>query len=133
MDGDPMSTPIKRIVTEAAPRAFGHYAQATEAAGVVYVSGQLAAQADGTSLADEPFEIQARQALANIIAIVEGAGLGRDRIAKVTAYLVGVDHWAAFNAIYAEVLGEHRPARAVVPVPELHHGYLIELEAIAVR
>src|SRR5689334_10302312 len=79
MDGDLMSNPIKRIVTEAAPQAFGHYAQATEAAGVVYVSGQLAARADGASLADEPFEIQARQALANIIGIVEGAGLGRDR------------------------------------------------------
>ena len=99
----------------------------------MYVSGQLAARADGVPLADQPFEVQARQALANIIAIVEGAGLRRDRIAKVTAYLVGVEYWPAFNAIYAEVLGDHRPARAVVPVPALHHGYLIELEAIAVR
>jgi 2-iminobutanoate/2-iminopropanoate deaminase len=90
-------------------------------------------RADGASLADQPFEVQARQALANVIAIVEGAGLGCDRIAKVTAYLVGVEHWPTFNAIYAEVLGNHRPARAVVPVPALHHGYLIELEAIAVR
>jgi len=133
MDGDLMSNSIKTITTEAAPQPFGHYAQATEAAGVVYVSGQLAARADGTSLAEQPFEVQARQALANIIAIVEGAGLGRDRIAKVTAYLVGVEYWPAFNAIYAEVLEKHRPARAVVPVPALHHGYLIELEAIAVR
>lgn len=128
-----MSSPIRSIVTEAAPQAFGHYVQATEAAGVVYVSGQLAARPDGASLADQPFEVQVRQALANIIAIVEGAGLGRDRIAKVTAYLVGVEHWPAFNAVYAEVFGSHRPARAVVPVPALHHGYLIELEAIAVR
>jgi reactive intermediate/imine deaminase len=128
-----MSMPIKAILTEAAPQPFGHYAQATEAAGVLYVSGQLAARAAGAPLVDQPFEIQARQALANIIAIVEGAGLGRDRIAKVTAYLVGVEHWPAFNAIYAEFLGTHRPARAVVPVPALHHGYLIELEAIAVR
>jgi 2-iminobutanoate/2-iminopropanoate deaminase len=133
MDGDLMSMPIKAIATEAAPQPFGHYVQATEAGGVVYVSGQLAARADGASLADQPFEVQARQALANVIAIVEGAGLGRDRIAKVTVYLVGVEHWPAFNAIYAEVMGNHRPARAVVPVPALHHGYLIELEAIAVR
>jgi 2-iminobutanoate/2-iminopropanoate deaminase len=128
-----MSNSIIAIETERAPRPLGHYVQATEAAGVVFVSGQLAARADGESLAGQPFETQARQALANIIAIVEGAGLGRDRIAKVTAYLVGVEHWPAFNAIYAEVLGNHRPARAVVPVPALHHGYLIELEAIAVR
>lgn len=128
-----MSNPIKTIATAAAPQPFGHYAQATEVAGVVYVSGQLAASADGASLADQPFDIQARQALANIIGIVEGSGLGRDRIAKVNAYLVGVEYWPAFNAIYAEVFGSYRPARAVVPVPELHHGYLIELEAIAVR
>jgi 2-iminobutanoate/2-iminopropanoate deaminase len=128
-----MSNSIIAIDTERAPRPLGHYVQATEAGGTVFVSGQLAARADGESLADQPFETQARQALANIIAIVEGAGLGRDRIAKVTAYLVGVEHWPAFNAIYAEAMGDHRAARAVVPVPALHHGYLIELEAIAVR
>ena len=99
----------------------------------MYVSGQLAAGIDGSSLADQPFEVQARQALANVIGIVEGAGLGRDRIAKVTAYLVGVEYWPAFNAIYADVFGSRRPARAVVPVPALHHGYLIELDATAVR
>ncbi len=104
-----------------------------DTSGLVFVSGQLPACLDGTSLADMPFEAQTRQALANLLAIVEGAGLRRDRIAKVTAYLVGVEHWAAFNAIYAEAFGEHRPARSVVPVPALHHGYLIELEAIAVR
>jgi reactive intermediate/imine deaminase len=128
-----MSAPIKTIETSAAPRPFGHYAQAVDAGGFVFVSGQLAARADGTSLADMPFESQARQALANLLAIVEGARLAPDRIAKVTAYLVGVEHWPVFNAIYAEAFGEHRPARAVVPVPALHHGYLIELEAIAMR
>jgi 2-iminobutanoate/2-iminopropanoate deaminase len=128
-----MSAPITAVETSAAPRPLGHYAQAVEAGGFVFVSGQLAARADGTPLAGMPFEQQARQALANVLSIVEGAGLGRDRIAKVTAYLVGVEHWPAFNAIYAEAFGEHRPARAVVPVPALHHGYLIELEAIATR
>jgi enamine deaminase RidA (YjgF/YER057c/UK114 family) len=44
-----------------------------------------------------------------------------------------LEHWRTFNAIYAEALGEYRPARSVVPVPALHHGYLIELDAIAVR
>jgi 2-iminobutanoate/2-iminopropanoate deaminase len=128
-----MSTLITSIETAAAPFPLGHYVQATAAGNLVFVSGQLAARPDGLALADQSFEIQVRQCLANIIAIVEGAGLGQERIAKVTAYLVGVEHWPAFNVIYAEVFGAHRPARAVVPVPALHHGYLIELEAIAVR
>jgi reactive intermediate/imine deaminase len=127
-----MST-LTAINTDSAPKPFGHYVQAMDARGLVFVSGQLSACLDGRSLAGMPFEAQARQSLANLLAIVEGAGLRRDRIAKVTAYLVGVEHWAAFNAIYTEAFGEHRPARSVVPVPALHHGYLIELEAIAMR
>ena len=52
-------------------------------------------------------------------------------LVKVTVYVAGVEHWPAFDRVYAAALGEHRPARAVVPVPELHHGYLVEIEAIA--
>ena len=60
------------------------------------------------------------------------------RILKVAAAqqigrVVGVENWPAFNAIYAEIFGAARPARSVVPVPSLHHGCLIELEAIAAR
>ena len=128
-----MSPLLASINTDSAPKPFGHYVQAMDTNGLVFVSGQLPARLDGTSLADMPFEAQARQSLANLLAIVEGAGLRRDRVAKVTAYLVGVEHWSAFNAIYTEAFGEHRPARSVVPVPALHHGYLIEIEAIAVR
>lgn len=128
-----MSTSLATTNTASAPKPFGHYVQAMDAGGLVFVSGQLPASLDGTSLTDMPFEAQARQSLANLLAIVEGAGLRPDRVAKVTAYLVGAEHWSAFNAIYAEAFGEHRPARSVVPVPALHHGYLIELEAIAVR
>jgi enamine deaminase RidA (YjgF/YER057c/UK114 family) len=51
---------------------------------------------------------------------------------KVTVYIVGVEYWPRFNALYAEMMGEVRPARTVVPVAELHHGYLVEVDAIAV-
>ncbi len=128
-----MSTLLAAINTGSAPKPFGHYVQAIDTGGLVFVSGQLPVRVGGAPLADMSFEAQARQSLANLLAIVEGAGLRCDRIAKVTAYLVGVEHWSAFNAIYADAFGEHRPARSVVPVSALHHGYLIELDAIAVR
>ena len=48
-------------------------------------------------------------------------------------YIVGVDHWPAFNDIYARFMGPHKPARAVVPVPELHHGFLVEVQMTACR
>jgi enamine deaminase RidA (YjgF/YER057c/UK114 family) len=88
---------------------------------------------DGSHTADLPFEAQARQALANLLAIVKVAGSGPERVLKVTAYIVGVEHWPAFNRLFAEAFGAARPARAVVPVPCLHHGYLIEIEAVAAR
>ncbi len=47
--------------------------------------------------------------------------------------MVGVENWPVFNAIYADIFGASRPARAVVPVTALHHGCLIEIEAVAVR
>ena len=74
-----------------------------------------------------------RVALGNVLAILKEAGSGPDRVLKVTAFIVGVDNWPAFNRIYAELFGEARPARSVVPVPSLHHGCLIEIEAIAAR
>lgn len=109
----------------------GHYSQAIAHAGVVYVSGQLPVRANGEHSADQPFEIQASIALDNLLAILRAAGLSPRDLLKVTVYVVGIEHWPAFDRIYANYLGDHRPARAVVPVPVLHHGYLIEIEAVA--
>jgi 2-iminobutanoate/2-iminopropanoate deaminase len=122
---------IKRIETARAPTPAGHYSQATVYDGLVHVAGQLPVLPDGTHEPGAGFEVQARRALSNLLAIVEAAGSSPDRILKVTVYLVGVENWPAFNAIYAEMLGTARPARSVVPVPELHFGYLVEIDAVA--
>lgn len=127
-----MST-IETILSPDVPAPAGHYSQAVAYKDLVFVSGQLAPRPDGSHTAHEPFAVQARQALDNLLAVLAAAGCGPADVLKVTAYLVGAAHWPGFNAIYAEVFGPHRPARAVVPVPELHHGYLIEIEAVAVR
>jgi enamine deaminase RidA (YjgF/YER057c/UK114 family) len=70
-------------------------------------------------------------ALDNVLAILKAAGGSPQDLVKVTVYVAGVNHWPEFDRLYAAALGEHRPARAVVPVPELHHGYLVEIEALA--
>ena len=109
----------------------GHYSPAVEHGGVIYISGQLGVRPDGGHTAGEPFEAQARQALANLLAVLSAAGGSPEGLLKVTAYIVGVENWPAFNAIYTEAMGEARPARSVVPVPELHYGYLVEIDAVA--
>jgi 2-iminobutanoate/2-iminopropanoate deaminase len=126
-------TLLRTVQTEAAPWPSGHYIQGIDTEGLLFVSGQLPARADGTVLNSESFEIQARQALANLFSVVAAAGLSRDRVAKVTAFIVSVLHWPLFDALCAEELGSHKPARSVVPAPQLHHDCLIEIEAMVIK
>jgi reactive intermediate/imine deaminase len=121
----------RRIAAPGAAPAGGHYSPAVSYGGSIYVSGQLGVRADGAHTAGLPFEEQARQALANLFAVLVAAGAGPEHLLKVTVYIVGVENWPAFDAVYAELLGDARPARSVVPVPELHHGYLVEIDAVA--
>jgi reactive intermediate/imine deaminase len=120
------------IITDEAPRPAGHYVQAKRAGDHLYISGQLPIRADGAPLPDDGFETQAAQAIDNMLAILKAAGGQPADLARVTAYIVGVGNWPRFNAVYAEKLGDARPARTVVPVPELHYGYLVEIDAVAV-
>jgi 2-iminobutanoate/2-iminopropanoate deaminase len=122
---------MRAISTDAAPPARGHYSQAMEHAGTVYVAGQLPIDPAAPDRRIEGFEAQARQVIANVIAIVEAAGSARENILRTTVYIVDIAHWPTFNNLYAEMMGGHRPARTVVPVPQLHYGYLVEMDAIA--
>ncbi|MET3441123.1 reactive intermediate/imine deaminase [Variovorax paradoxus] len=124
---------VTAILTDRAPKPAGHYTQAVVSGAHVFVSGQLPIRADGRPLDDDGFEAQARQAIQNMLEIVRAAGSSPQQIVKVTAYIVGIANWARFNAVYASMLPDACPARTVVPVPELHHGYLVEIDAIAVR
>jgi reactive intermediate/imine deaminase len=123
---------VKPISTDTAPSPAEHYSQAVVAGGSIYISGQLPIRPDRTGDPAASFEDQARQAIGNMLAILTAAGGEPRNLAKVTAYIVGVEYWPRFNALYAEMLPDARPARTVVPVPELHYGYLVEIDAIAI-
>ena len=125
-----MSRPEPIIVSDA-PMPTGHYSAGIRHGGVVYVSGQLGVRPDGSHTADLPFDVQVGVAIDNMLRVLAAAGLEASDLIRGTAYIVGVANWPLFNRIYADRLGEIRPARTVVPVPELHYGYLVELEAIA--
>jgi reactive intermediate/imine deaminase len=113
----------------AAPR--GHYSHATRGAGLVFISGQLPVTADAAVLHEAPFERQAEQVLANVSAALSGAGTSIDRLLQVRVYITDIALWPAFNEIYGRWIGASRPARAVVPVPTLHYGCSLEVEAVA--
>ncbi|MFK7699733.1 RidA family protein [Pseudomonas caspiana] len=110
----------------------GHYSHLSIANGFVMISGQLPITADGAHLANASFEDQTRQVLLNLDSCLEAAGISRKQLVQVRVYVTNIDQWPLFNRLYGEWLGEHRPARAVAGVAQLHYGCAVEVEAMAV-
>jgi len=122
---------IKRVQTKNALKPAGHYSQAVVYNGLVFVSGQLAVDHETGEKKTGSIEEQTEQALKNISEILKAAGSDLSRVLKMTVYVSDISLWDAVNQTYARVMGESRPARAVIPTKELHHGFLIEIDAIA--
>jgi 2-iminobutanoate/2-iminopropanoate deaminase len=120
------------VSTPQAPAPAGHYSQGMVHGGLVYVSGQLPIVPGSGEKVLGPIGEQARRALLNLEAVLAAAGSRKDLVLKTTVYVADISLWPAVNAAYAEFFGSHRPARAVVPTRELHYGFLVEIEAVAV-
>jgi 2-iminobutanoate/2-iminopropanoate deaminase len=122
---------MKAIQTDRAPLPGGHYSQAIVHGGLVYVAGQLPIVPGKGEKITGPIEDQTRLVLGNLSAILEEAGSSLDRVLKVTVYVSDISFWGKVNEVYAEIFGEHKPARAIVPTRDLHFGFKIEVEAVA--
>ena len=122
---------IKRISTENAPTPAGHYSQGVVHNGLVFVSGQLSIDPQTREKKLGAIEEQTEQALSNVHEILKAAGSDWSKVLKMTVYVADINHWEAVNKVYTRILGEHKPARAVIPTGPLHHGFLIEIEAVA--
>jgi 2-iminobutanoate/2-iminopropanoate deaminase len=121
----------RAISTDAAPAAIGPYSQAIHAGDFLFISGQLGIDPATKKLVDGGAEAQARQALENMAAICEAAGISMGAVVKTTVLLQSMDDFAALNGIYAGFFGEAPPARATYEVAKLPLGARVEIEAIA--
>jgi 2-iminobutanoate/2-iminopropanoate deaminase len=119
---------MKYISTPEAPQPAGHYSQAVEYQGLIFVAGQVPRPGREPPAS---IEDQASLTLSNLAAILEAAGSGMDRVLKVTVYLTEIETWDRVNVVYARFFGAHRPARTVVPIGALRNNYRIEVDAIA--
>ena len=122
---------MEKIVTNAAPAPAGHYSQAIRHNGLVFVSGQLPLDPVSKEVVEGGIEPQMRQVMANISGILEASGSGLDNILKATIYIPDSSYWPEINRVYADCMGDHKPARAVIPCGDLHYGVLVEMEVIA--
>ena len=120
------------VATEKAPAAIGPYSQGNEAAGFVYVSGQLPIN-PATGVIPEGIEAQTKQALENVKAIIEAAGGTMDDVIKTSCFLTNSGDFAVMNGIYKDFFSEGKyPARAALGVAALPKPEaLVEIEAIA--
>lgn len=122
----------KVISTNNAPKAVGPYSQAIEAAGTLYVSGQLPVNpVDGSVAAT--IEEQTEQALKNVGAILTQAGYTYTNVVKSTVLLDDMANFAAMNAVYARYYTTDMPARVCYQVAKLPMGVMVEIETIAVK
>lgn len=121
---------MKSIQTPNAPAALGHYEQAITHNGLVYVSGQLPLDPTTNTLPDD-IETQTELVLKNVQAVLQAAGSDLNQVLNVTLYIKSIDDWPVINGIYATIFGDHKPARAAVPVPDLPKGAKIEVACIA--
>jgi len=78
-----------------------------------------------------PIEAQTELALRNVEAVLHAAGTDLQHVIQFTIYVSDMELWGAVNKKYAEIMGDHRPARAIVPVKDLHFDTKIEIQAIA--
>ena len=120
------------ISTTNAPGAIGPYSQAIDTGSMLFASGQIPID-PATGLIPEGITAQARQAMANVRAILAAAGLTTANVVKTTVFLADMDDFAAMNEVYAEAFEAPYPARSAVAVRTLPKGVLVEVEVIAVR
>lgn len=117
--------------TDDAPRAIGPYSQAVEVDGWLYTSGQIALDPATGDMVQGGFEAQARQVLANLRAVLAAAGCTFQNVVKATVYVIDLADFPKLNALYGEVMGDHRPARSTVQVAALPKGALVEIDLVA--
>ena len=124
---------MRSIYPDGWPRPAGHYSPGVVHNGLVYVSGQLPLDLETRAPFAGEIEIQTELALRNVERVLQAAGSDLGQVIQMTIYISDIELWGKVNEVYARVMGEHRPARAIVPVKKLHFDTKIEIQAIAAK
>lgn len=122
---------MEKVQPENWPPPAGHYTPGIEHNGLVYVSGQLPMDLELRVPFTGTVGEQTELALRNVNAVLNAAGSDLQNVLQMTIYVSDMELWGEVDMAYARVMGDHRPARAIVPVKDLHFGVKIEIQAIA--
>ena len=119
------------IIESARVPRIGPYSQAIRVGGLVYTAGQAGIDPATGTVAGISFEAQARQAFANLQAVLEDAGSSLARVIKVTCFVADPDAFPLLNALFEEFFPVAPPVRST-PLVQLPRGLLFSIDAIAV-
>jgi 2-iminobutanoate/2-iminopropanoate deaminase len=123
---------IIKVQTKEAPEPGGHYSQGIIANNMVFVAGMVPVVPGTGEKITGSIEEQTLQVLKNIKGVIVAAGSDLNKVVKVTVYVSDISLWDGVNKVYSSFFGNHKPARAIVPVKDLHYGFKLEMDAIAV-
>ena len=122
---------MRTLTIDGAPEAIGPYSHAVRAGSLVFCSGQTPLDPKSGELVGATIEDQTRRVLANLQLVLSGVGLGLGHVVKTNVYLQDMGDFAGMNRVYAEVFGEHRPARTTVAVRQNPLSAKVEIECVA--
>ncbi len=122
----------KTISTEKAPAAIGPYSQGVSVGRFIFVSGQLPMDPGTMKIVEGGIEVQTKQALENLKAVLDEAGTCINNVVKTTLFIKDMEEFSTINKIYATYFRDNKPARACVEVARLPMDVKIEIEAIAI-
>ena len=115
-----------------APETPAHYSAAVREGNTLYISGQLPLDPVTRKYCEGGIREQTLQALSNLEALILQEGGDRRSVLRTTAYITDMNLWGEVNAVYREFFGDHKPAHTIVAVPEIHFGFLVEIDGVAV-
>ena len=122
---------IKRYGAESAKSAQGlPFARAVKADGWLYVSGQV--PMSGGEVVTGNIEVQAHQAIKNLVAILREAGYGTEHVVRCGVWLDDPRDFSSFNKVFREYFGDNPPARACV-VSSMVVDCRVEIDCIAYK
>ena len=110
----------------------GGYSQGIKAGNLIFVAGQVGVDAHGKPAGDGGIAAQTRQTIANLAAVLRDAGAALSDVVSTTVFIKDLTEYAAFDSVWQECFGAHKPARATVKADLVHPLLLIEIQAIAV-
>ena len=124
----------KIIFTTDAPAPIGPYNQAILIGNTLYTSGQIALNPLTMELVLDDIEIETKQVMDNLKAILEAATMNFENVVKTTIFIADMNDFAKINSVYGTYFNEETaPARETVQVACLPKNVNIEISMIAIQ